>query len=60
MSLVLADLIKDVNYMTFAIVTFVRGSVASSSAYCQISGYANQTVIEISGTYSLFWEQYSI
>lgn len=53
MTLILSDLFKDINYIAFSIVTFVRGSnVPSNSPYCQASGFMIQFGTEVTGKYA--------
>jgi len=49
MTLILSDLFKDINYIAFSIVTFVRGNVSNQSGYCQASGFMIQFGTEVTG-----------
>lgn len=50
MTLILSDLFKDINYIAFSIVTFVRGkNVPNNSPYCQASGFMIQFGTEVTG-----------
>ena len=50
MTMILSDLFKDINYIAFSIISFSRGGVSSSSAYCQASGFMIQFGVEVTGT----------
>jgi len=49
MTLIVSDLCKDLNYMIFAVISFVQGSPQSGSAYCSASGFMIALFTEISG-----------
>lgn len=49
MTLILADLIKDINWVAFSIVAFVRETIPTTSAYCQASGFIAHAAIEVTG-----------
>ena len=49
MLLIQSDLLKAIWYFTFPLVSFARGPVPSSSAYCRITGFFVALGTEASG-----------
>ncbi|KAF2150114.1 hypothetical protein K461DRAFT_315121 [Myriangium duriaei CBS 260.36] len=47
MFLLVADLLKSINYIVFGSVVFAQGKIASKSHYCQANGLFNQYFTEI-------------
>jgi len=48
-TLLIADLLKDINYVAFTGVSFHRGPPDSGSGYCQAMGFFNEFLVEITG-----------
>lgn len=48
-TLIAADLLKDVNYLSFTAFAFIEKHVVSQSHYCQASGFFQQYLVEVTG-----------
>ncbi|TKX18984.1 hypothetical protein C1H76_8873 [Elsinoe australis] len=46
-TLIAADLLKDVNYLSFTAFAFIEKHVVSQSHYCQASGFFQQYLVEV-------------
>ncbi|PNS15987.1 G protein-coupled receptor GPR1 [Sphaceloma murrayae] len=46
-TLAMADLLKDMNYISFSAVAFIEKHIVSESQYCQASGFFHQYLVEV-------------